>query len=278
MAKVKVNGINLYYEVHGQGFPVVFLHGFAGTANMWRPQIPALAKGYRFIIYDARGHGQSDSPPSVEQYTADIVVEDLRQLLKSLKIDRAVVGGLSMGGYESLRFYLRHPEMVAALILMDTGPGYRNPARRDEWNRQQAERARLLETQGMASYVAMAPSYVNKEMLLKQSAIGLANMARTVVAQHDPLVIESLENIKVPTLVLVGEKDTPFLQAAEYMSKAIPGAQRKVISKAGHAANIDNPDEFNRAILSFLGKLGLAKGSAGNLSHNSRFHLLWSHR
>jgi len=260
MPKVKVNGINLYYEVHGQGFPVFFLHGFAGTANVWRPQIPALAKGYRFVIYDARGHGQSDSPPSLDQYAADIVVEDLRQLLKSLKIDKAVVGGLSMGGYESLRFYLRHPEMVAALILMDTGPGYRNPARRDEWNRQQAERAKLLETQGTAAYAPMAPSYVNKEMLLKQSPIGLANMARKVVAQHDPLVIESLGNIKVPTLVLVGEKDTPFRQATEYMASTISGAQRKVIPNAGHAANIDNPEEFNKAILDFLGKLNLPKG------------------
>jgi pimeloyl-ACP methyl ester carboxylesterase len=219
-----------------------------------------LSKKYRFIIYDARGHGQSDSPPSVDQYSADIVVEDLRQLLKSLKIDRAVVGGLSMGGYQSLRFYLRHPEMVVALILMDTGPGDRNPARRDEWNRQQEERAKLLETQGMTAYAPMAPSYVNKEILLKQSPIGLANMARKVVAQHDSVVIESLGNIKVPTLVLVGEKDTPFLPAAEYMASAIPGAQRKVIPNAGHSANIDNPEEFNRAILDFLGKLNLDKG------------------
>jgi pimeloyl-ACP methyl ester carboxylesterase len=260
MPKVKVNGINLYYEVHGQGFPVVFLHGFSGTANSWRPQIPALAKGYRFVIYDARGHGQSDSPPSLDQYSADIVVEDLRQFLKTLKIGKAVVGGLSMGGYQSLRFYLRHPEMVAALILMDTGPGYRNPARRDEWNRQQEERAIMLETQGMAAYAPIAPSYVNKERLLKQSPIGLASMARKVVAQHDPLVIESLGNIKVPTLVLVGEKDTPFLPAAEYMGKVIPGARRKVIPNAGHAANMDNPEEFNRAILDFLGKLNLPRG------------------
>jgi pimeloyl-ACP methyl ester carboxylesterase len=260
MPKVKINGINLYYEVHGRGFPVFFLHGFSGTTNSWRPQIPVLSEKYRFIIYDARGHGQSDSPPSVDQYSADIVVEDLRQLLKSLKIDKAVVGGLSMGGYQSLRFYLYHPEMVAALILMDTGPGYRSPARRDEWNRQQAERAKLLETQGMAAYAAIAPSYTSKELLLKQNPVGLANMARTVVAQHDPLVIESLANIKVPTLVLVGEKDTPFLQATEYMASAIPGAQRKVIPSAGHSANIDNPEEFNKTILDFLGKLNLPKG------------------
>ena len=146
MPKVRVNNIELYYEVHGRGFPVVFLHGFAGTVNMWRPQVPVLSAGYRFIIYDARGHGQSESPPSLDNYSADIVVEDLFQLLGTIGIQKAVVGGLSMGGYESLRFYLRHPQVVTALILMDTGPGYRNPAHMEEWNRQLEESAKLLET------------------------------------------------------------------------------------------------------------------------------------
>ena len=118
MPKIRVNDIELYYEIHGQGYPVVFLHGFAGTVNMWQPQMPVLSQQYRFIVYDARGHGQSESPPDIEQYSADIVVEDLFQLLTNLAIEKAVVGGLSIGGYESLRFYLRHPENVAALILM----------------------------------------------------------------------------------------------------------------------------------------------------------------
>jgi pimeloyl-ACP methyl ester carboxylesterase len=256
----KVNGINLNYEIHGQGFPVFFLHGFSGTLNSWRSQVPVLSRDYRFIIYDARGHGQSDSPPELDRYSIDIVVEDLFQFLKSLKIEKAVVGGLSMGGYESLRFYLTHPQMVAALILMDTGPGYRNPARRDEWNQRQEEQAKLLETQGIEAFVARAPTYTSRELLLKQNPIGLANMARKVVAQFDSLVMDNLANIKVPTLVLVGEKDTPFLAAAEHMSKTIPGAQKAVILNAGHAANIDNVDGFNKAVLDFLRKLNLKKG------------------
>ena len=137
MPIINVNGIDLNYEVHGEGYPVVFLHGYVGTVDMWQPQVPVVSREYRFIIYDARGHGESESPPSAGQYSADIVVEDLLQLLEALEIEKSVIGGLSMGGYESLRFYLTHPEKVTALVLMDTGPGYRNPAHREEWNRQQ---------------------------------------------------------------------------------------------------------------------------------------------
>jgi len=238
MPKVNVNGVELNYEVHGEGYPVIFLHGFVGTVDMWRPQIPVIAEKHRFIIYDARGHGESESPSSVEEYSADTVVEDLYQLLGALGVDKAVVGGLSMGGYESLRFYLTHPEKVTALILMDTGPGYRNPARREQWNQQQEERATLLETQGIEAFAAGAPSYTPREHVLKLNPVGLANMARRVVAQFDSWVIDSIEGIDVPTLVLVGEKDTPFLAASDYMAKTIPGALKVVIPDAGHAANL----------------------------------------
>lgn len=262
MPKVSVNGIELYYEVYGQGYPVIFLHGFAGTVNMWQPQVPVLSPDYQFIIYDARGHGQSESPPSPDQYSADIVVEDLFQLLGSLGIEKAVVGGLSMGGYQSLRFYQHHPQMVTALILMDSGPGYRNLAHREEWNRQPEARARLLETQGVEAFdeAAGAPSYTPREIMLQQNPVGLANMARKVVAQHDSWVIDNLGEVKVPTLVVVGENDTPFLKAAEYMSKTISGAQHVVIPKAGHAANLDNTEAFNKAVLDFLNQLNLPGG------------------
>ncbi len=260
MPKVKVNDIELYYESHGEGYPVVFLHGYVGTTNMWQPQVPVLSQECRFIIYDARGHGESESPPSPDQYSADIVTEDLFQLLKTLGIEKAVVGGLSMGGYCSLRFYLHHPEMVTALILMDTGPGYRNPARREEWNRQNEERASLLETQGIKAFAQGAPTYTSRERLLKLNPVGLANMARKVVAQHDSRVIENLGEIKVPTLVLLGENDTPFLAGSQYMARAIPGAEYVVIPEAGHSANLDNVEVFNKTVLDFLRKLDLPKG------------------
>jgi len=260
MPKVKVNGIELYYESHGQGYPIVFLHGFVGTTKMWQPQVPVFSRQYHFIIYDARGHGQSESPPSPDQYSTDIVTEDLYQLLKANGIEKAVVGGLSMGGYCSLRFYLRHPEVVTALILMDTGPGYRNPANREEWNRQNEERARLLETQGIEAFAEGAPTYTPRELLLKLNPVGLANMARKVVSQFDSRVMENLGNIRVPTLIVVGENDTPFLGAAQYMARIIPGAEYVIIPNAGHSANLDNVEVFNQTVLDFLRKLNLPKG------------------
>ena len=255
MPKVKVNDIELYYEVHGQGYPLVFLHGFSSAVSTWEPQVPVFSKEYQFITYDARGHGQSDSPPWEDQYSADIVVEDLFQLLGALGIEKAVVGGLSMGGYQTLRFYLRHPEMVTALIIMDTGPGYRNPARREEWNRQYEERVRLLETEGVEAAAAYSPN--SKGVIRSRNPVGVVHMARTVVMQHDSLVIENLPEIKVPALVLVGEKDMPYLRAAEYMTEFIPGAEHVVIPGAGHVSNLDNEQFFNRTVLDFLKKLNL---------------------
>jgi pimeloyl-ACP methyl ester carboxylesterase len=184
-------------------------------------------------------------------------VEDLYQLLKALDIEKAVIGGLSMGGYESLRFYLTHPEMVKALVLMDTGPGYRNPDRMAEWNRGREERAKRLETEGIEFLAANAPTETRRDIMLKQNPIGLAHMARTVVAQHDSRVIDSLSEISVPTLVLVGENDRPFLAAGQVMAKKIPSSVHVVIPDAGHAANIDNTEVFNREVLGFLSQLDL---------------------
>lgn len=256
MPKAKVNGINLYYESSGKGYPLVFTHGFSASHLMWKTQEP-LTKEYRLITYDTRGHGETDSPPSADRYSANISVEDLYQLTQKLGIKKAVFGGLSMGGYISLRFHLKHPEMASALIIMDTGPGYRNPARMAEWNKSREDMAQRLEKEGISVLVAQAQSEGRREISLKQNPVGLAHMSRKVVAQDDSWVIENLDKIKVPTLVLVGENDTAFLAAADYMAKTISGAQKFTVPNAGHPANIDNPEFFNARILEFLHKLGM---------------------
>ncbi|MBI4285070.1 MAG: alpha/beta fold hydrolase [Chloroflexi bacterium] len=259
MPKTTLNGIGIYYEVHGKGFPVLFTHGFAGGTWVWHPQIPVLSEKYQLIIWDARGHGQSDSPPAESQYSADILVGDVYHLLQHLNIKKAVIGGLSMGGYLSLRFYMQHPEMVTALVLMDTGPGYRNPDHMAEWNRELGRRASLLETKGIAAFAddpstVMLNTYTPRHQMLRQNPVGLAHMARQVVGQHDTLVHASLTGVKVPTLVLVGDRDTPFLKSSEYMARTIAGAEHIVIPNAGHASNIDNAPVFNQSVLSFLGR------------------------
>jgi len=256
MPEVKVNGINLYYESKGEGYPLVFTHGFSASHAMWKPQEP-LSKEFRLITYDARGHANTDSPPKTDRYSADIVVEDLFQLSKAVGIKKAVYGGLSMGGYVSLRFYLTHPECVTALIVMDTGPGYRNPQRMAEWNKSREDMAVRFEKEGLKPLQEQAAAGGRREIILNHNPVGLAHMSRNVVGQHDSWVIENLNKISVPTLVMVGENDTAFLQAAEYMEKTIPGAKRVIVPKAGHPANIDNTEFFNKALLEFLRNLKL---------------------
>ncbi|MGI8551866.1 MAG: alpha/beta fold hydrolase [Dehalococcoidia bacterium] len=250
MPTARLNGIDVYYEEHGSGYPVIFSHGYAASSRMWAPQREAFSKQYRFITWDVRGHGLTDSPEEQAQYTEAQAVEDERHLLQSLAIQQAVVGGLSLGGYLSLAFYLAHPEMVRALILCDTGPGYRNPAAREQWNQTAETRARAFEERGFEALGSSAE--VQASAAGHRSAAGLARAARGILAQFDSRVIESLPEVKVPTLVIVGERDTPFLNASDYMTSKIPGARKVLIPDAGHSANIDQPEAFNRAVLDFL--------------------------
>ncbi len=250
MPTAQLNGIDIYYEDHGSGYPVVLTHGYASSSRMWEGQIDALAQRYWLITWDMRGHGRTDSPEAQEAYSEAATVEDLRQLLGQLAIREAVIGGLSLGGYMSLAFYLAHPEMVRALILCDTGPGYRNPQAREGWNQTAYRRAEAFEQQGLDALGRSAE--VQMARSVHRSAAGLAKAARGMLAQFDSRVIESLEHIKVPTLLIVGANDTPFLNATDYMASKIPNVRKVVIPDAGHAANIDQPEKFNEAVLSFL--------------------------
>jgi pimeloyl-ACP methyl ester carboxylesterase len=133
--KVKLNGIEIEYQDGGQGSPVLLGHGYSATGRMWDGQRAALGDRYRVISWDMRGHGRTDSPTDPAQYSAALTVADMRGLLQHCGVERAVVGGLSLGGYVALAFYLAHPEMVRALVICDSGPGYRNAEARAAWNR-----------------------------------------------------------------------------------------------------------------------------------------------
>jgi len=245
------DGVRLHYESAGSGPPILLSHGYSATSRMWQGQVEALADRYQVITWDMRGHGQSDSPDDPAAYSEAHTVADMAAILDALGIERAVIGGLSLGGYMSLAFHLAHPSRVRALMLFDTGPGYRNPAGREAWNRTAEARAVAFETRGLEALGAGAEVRIAQH----RSARGLALAARGMLAQFDSRVIESLETIRVPTLVLVGERDEPFLGATDYMAAKIPGASKVVIPAAGHAANIDNPPAFNAAVADFLASL-----------------------
>lgn len=253
MPEAKLNGITINYDVAGEG-PAVFLtHGYSATGRMWEPQKDALKDRYRLITWDMRGHGQTDSPEDPSQYSEALTLGDMLALMQTLETGPAVVGGLSLGGFMSLAFHLAHPEMVRALVLCDTGPGYRNPDARAGWNRMALKRANELEAQGLAALGNSTE--VRETARYHKSAQGLAHAARGMLAQVDDRVINHLPDIRVPTLVIVGEQDEPFRGPSDYMAAKISGAQLEIIPNAGHAANLDNPEAFNRVLRNFLDSL-----------------------
>lgn len=258
MARVRLNGIEIDYEVSGSGSAVLLSHGYSATRRMWDGQHRAIGNRYRVISWSMRGHGQTESPADPAQYSLELTVADMRGLLEHLGVARAVVGGLSLGGYVSLAFYLEHPEMVRALVVCDSGPGYRNAEARAAWNQRARERAAELEARGLDALSGRSRE-MRESVSYHRSAQGLAHAALGMLAQKDSRVIDALPTIRVPTLIVVGDQDQPFLAPCEYMAKKIPGARLEVIPGAGHSANLDQPEVFNRVLLDFLDALPPAR-------------------
>ncbi len=251
MATLNRNGVNLYYEVEGDGPAILLTHGFGASSSMWRGQMDAFRDRYQIIAWDMRGHGNTDSPEDPDEYSEPATLADIVAILDACGVESAIVGGLSLGGYMSLAFNLAHPERTRALMLFDTGPGYNNPKGREGWNQFAIGRAEAFETQGLASLGESAEVKAARH----RSADGLAKAARGMLTQRDASVIQSLTSIDKPTLVVTGADDKNFLAAHGYMSENIPGAMSFMVDDAGHAANIDQPEAFNAAVEAFLASL-----------------------
>ena len=252
MPMLNRDGVGLYYEVHGEGPVILLTHGYSATSQMWKGQIEPLSKDHKLVIWDMRGHGQSDSPEDPAAYSEPATVADMAALLDHVGAKDAIVGGLSLGGYMSLAFHRVHPERTRALLIIDTGPGYKNDEARDGWNKNAHRTADRYETEGLA---LLESGSAERRTAQHRSAKGLALAARGMLTQRDAAVITSLPDIKVPSIVIVGSEDTPFLAASDYMASRIPGAKKAVIEGAGHAANIDKPEAFNATLTEFLGVL-----------------------
>lgn len=254
MAEAQLNGVTIHYEDSGQGPAIFMTHGYAAAGRMWEPQRkPLNDAGYRLVSWDMRGHGETEGPNDPAKYSEALTIADMAALMDTLGVERGVVGGLSLGGFMSLAFQLAHPERVRALLLCDTGPGYRSDEARAKWNRMAERSAVNFEEKGLDA-AGRSPE-VQAAVKYHRSAAGLAHSARGMLAQVDSRVIDHLPEIDVPTLIIVGEKDEPYHDASRYMQSKIPGARLEMIADAGHAANMDQPEAFNRVLLEFLGSL-----------------------
>lgn len=252
MPYIDRDGVKIFYDDSGTGPVVLLSHGYAATSEMWDGQVAALSGRYRIITWDMRGHGRSDSPADPKLYSEEATLGDIEALLDEAGARKAVIGGLSLGGYMSLAFHLAYPQRVHALMLFDTGPGYRNPDARAEWNAMAERRAAEFREQGLD---ALKTAGREARETTHRSAEGLSLAALGMLRQFDSRVIESLPDIEVPTLVLVGERDKPFIAATDVMAAKVPRASKVVIKDAGHAANLFQPQAFNEAVETFLNGL-----------------------
>jgi pimeloyl-ACP methyl ester carboxylesterase len=252
MPKIDRDGVNIYYEVHGDGPPLLLTHGYSSTSAMWHGQVDALAKEHKLILWDMRGHGQSDYPDDPKAYSEALTVGDMAAILDAVGASRAIIGGLSLGGYMSLAFYRAHAARTRALLIIDTGPGFRKDDAREAWNARALATADKLDHEGLA---VLKSATRERATASHRNARGLALAARGMLTQRDAAVMELLPDVKVPSLIVVGADDTPFLAASDYMASKIPGAQKVVIPAAGHAVNIDQPQAFVDAVVPFLKNL-----------------------
>ena len=247
------------YQVSGSGSPAVLLsHGFAASSAMFAANVAAISPEHEVITWDLRGHGGSDYPVDPESYRPAEALADMAAVLTNCGRDRAVLGGHSLGGFLSLDFALTFPDRVVGLVLIDTGPGFRNDTARDGWNRRANGTADRFAERGLAALGSSTELHANEH----RDASGLALAARHTLTQRDSHVLDGLPRIAVPTLVIVGSDDEPFLGAADYMTAKIPMARKVVIPGAGHSPNVDHPDLFNAALQTFLAEITAADGPA----------------
>ena len=248
MPVLERGGVEIFYEVQGDGPAVLLTHGFGASARMWRRNAPEIAAaGYRVITWDMRGHGRSGSPDDPARYSVEASVGDMEAVLDAAGVEQAVIGGMSLGGCMTLAHHLAHRTRATALLLIDTGPGFKNEAARETWNTSARARGDAFLAQG-----ADALSGSPETRLQSQNFTGLRHAAYGMLTQSGPEMINSLPGIAVPALVIVGDRDEPFLAASSYMAAKIPDARKAVIADAGHAANVDQPEAFNAVVLDFL--------------------------
>jgi pimeloyl-ACP methyl ester carboxylesterase len=255
MSFVDRDGVAINYLVHGADTgrtPLLLTHGYSASAGMWKPNLDALSADRLVVTWDVRGHGDSASPDDPTAYSQELSIGDMVAILDACGIERAAIGGLSLGGFLSLAFRLEHPHRTVALLLFDTGPGFNRDEPREQWNEMACGFAASFDERGLDALVA-SPEVAGGQ----HDPIGLAHAARGILTQHDNRVIASLADIDVPTLVVVGDHDRQFRNAADYFAAKIPGAVEHVIADAGHASNIDQPAEFNRVVTQFLARHSL---------------------
>ena len=247
MPKTQVNGIDLYYEVHGDGPTIVFAHGAGGNHLSWWQQVPVFAREYRCVTFDHRGFGQSLEMPNGPGSQA--FVDDLHQLLDHLKIELVTLVAQSMGGRTCLGFTLAHPDRVQALVMADTPGGFADT--RMAQLRAEGEVVMAGPNPPPRTYARHFPVEQPAQAFLYEQIRAL-NPPRHEVPGAGPTA-EEVRALRVPTLLIVGEHDVIAPPTIMKMFQGyIPHARLVEVAGAGHSVYFEKPEAFNRNVLEFL--------------------------
>jgi 3-oxoadipate enol-lactonase len=268
------DGVALEVTNTGSGPGLLLVHGFGGAKEDFADHVDALAARHRVVTFDHRGHGESDDPPGADAYSLDRLAADVLGVAGALGIDTFRLLGHSMGGMVARRVVLAAPERVAGLVLMDTSPGpipSLDPELADlaagimldqgkDVLKPMLDEAGTLESPAHLRLLAERPELVEYELRNWQalSPVMWATMLREIVHQPDQLAL--LAGVGCPTLVIVGEQDTPFVSASHDMAATIPGAELVVVRDAGHSPQLENATEWFDALDGFL--LGVERATA----------------
>jgi pimeloyl-ACP methyl ester carboxylesterase len=265
------DGVRLYYEESGSGIPVIFVHEYAGDHRSWEQQMRHFGQRYRAITYAARGYPPSDVPEDVAKYSQVRAADDIGAVLDHLRIDKAHVVGLSMGGFATLHFGFRHASRARSLVVAGCGYGA-EPDQRDRFRAEAEAIAAFIDAQGIPTFAekyAYGPTRVQfenkdkrgfaefKAQLAEHSALGARNTQLGVQRERPSLyeLVDQMKALTVPTLVLTGDEDWPCLAPGILMKQHIPTAALAVMPNCGHAINLEDPDEFNRLVGGFLAQV-----------------------
>ncbi len=266
MPIASVNRVELYYEETGHGAPLVWVHEYGGDLRSWEPQVRHFARRYHVVRYNHRGYAPSTIPKTAREYSQELLVEDLRQLLEFLRLGPVHLGGCSMGANISRDFALAYPDAVRSLILIGAGAG---SVGREEFLKAQQATAEALDRDGIAARiwafdaVPTRATFKSKdprgfaEFLShagEHDAVACAHLAREVMSKRKTIfdIEAGLKTLRTPTLIMVGDRDAPCLEPSVIMRRWMPHSGLVVFPACGHTPNLEEPVLFNLHVAEFL--------------------------
>ncbi|HMZ06289.1 MAG TPA: alpha/beta hydrolase [Anaerolineales bacterium] len=257
MPKLNINTTDLYYEMTGEGEPVLFIHGLGSSTRDWAEQVPFFSKNFKVVTCDLRGHGQSHKPPG--PYSMSLFASDMAGLIKSLGFDSIHVVGISLGGMVAFQLVVDHPELIKSMVIVNSGPELIARTLKDRW--QVFLRFAIVRLLGMRKMGEV----LSKRLFPKEEQAGIRKIFIERWAENDQRayvdtmraivgwsVSAHLGQINIPTLVVTADQDYTPVSAKEAYIPKLPQAELMVIQDSHHATPVDQPEAFNKVVCSFL--------------------------